>query len=1020
MKMKLNKLKNNNNNNFYQIFPFYIIFSYLIIVNTNVVLSLTTSPRHSHGNALVGSNLYILGGNNSNEAFYVDLSSSFDVNSPPWITLPTIGGKSERSSISTGGQDLKTIYVIGGYQYTSNYRSNIGSSNNLVYTFDTSYGSYGSWDSVTDSSLVRRSRAYSVVDSYGYIYIFGGSDSSIRMDNMSIFDSIENSVNEISFTNGPAPRPDYTATLFDNYIVYIGGVEGILTSSSSSKLVDINAILVFDTSSSTWNTFQATGPDIGSRMGHTATLGSDGKIFVYGGITLSSLNPIVYFAVLDITSLPYQWSTPELKDENNGPPDQCTLSYNTATFYNKHLFLAFGNISSSIYDTTTSSRLYVMNTENYSWVSSYPQKKSKAPLIGGILGALFALIRILIFLCWKRRQKSKAPLIGGILGALFALIGILIFIYWKRRQRQKNEKSESIENIGVVDVHANEVIESSPPTQPFNRPSSIKNLTSEEHRDDIIILSESVVYPEKNIDKYNLEDFNNSPVPPLDPSITSPYNTSDAPAISNTTDVPPPIVYNTTDAATAAAILSSTATAAAILSLARIPSSAGIPSSTVILSSKSTAIPSSTAILSSSAATAIPSLATAISKSSMIIININYHVHVYCNNIIEKFNPGKCSKCHQDNTGKIWCHPCNSKQFQNELGKWTSGDREIDSFIQQIQLNANKFQEIIEWIPFDRLENVTYLAKGGFGTVYKATWLDGFIKFGKQDVWYRNGEQSVCLKRLGNSTTKNDFLQEIKNQLKFRGKNSIAIYGTTKNPTENEYMIVMNYAKYGSLREVLNNEFKKLTWWRKSFILSSIANGLKNIHEMGLIHKDFHSVFGIIPYMAPETLSRGEYTQASDIYSFGMVMLEVLTSYPYPPFYNIPHDANLVMKICDGHKPEIKCEIPQTLKEIMEKCWNFESFNRPTAEELRFQLFKFCYNDKNGEIRKQVRKQIKAANKSNKNFIQYDPNVMHPEAIYTSRHLPFLKSKKFETHVTKQWDFVIPDIIIEENEIREN
>ncbi|RHZ79940.1 hypothetical protein Glove_140g31 [Diversispora epigaea] len=249
----------------------------------------------------------------------------------------------------------------------------------------------------------------------------------------------------------------------------------------------------------------------------------------------------------------------------------------------------------------------------------------------------------------------------------------------------------------------------------------------------------------------------------------------------------------------------------------------------------------------------------------------------------------------------------------------------------------------------------------------------------------------------------------------FRGKNSIAIYGITENPTKNEYMVVIDYAKHGSLRKVLNNKFKKLIWSNKLVILLTIVNGLKNIHEIGLMHKDFHSendpekIYGVIPFMAPETLSRGEYTQASDIYSYGMVMLEVLTS--YPPYYNIPHDANLVMKICKGHKPEIKCEIPQFLKKIMEKCWNFEQNNRSTAEELRSQLQKFKSNIHDDEIRKQV----EAADESNKNFILYNPNKMHPEAIYTSRHLTFLKPKKFEdnTHDTKQWDLVIPNNINE-------
>ncbi|RHZ84294.1 hypothetical protein Glove_84g23 [Diversispora epigaea] len=102
----------------------------------------------------------------------------------------------------------------------------------------------------------------------------------------------------------------------------------------------------------------------------------------------------------------------------------------------------------------------------------------------------------------------------------------------------------------------------------------------------------------------------------------------------------------------------------------------------------------------------------------------------------------------------------------------------------------------------------------------------------------------------------------------------------------------------------------------------------------------------------------------------------------------------------------------------MEKCWNFEPLNRPTAEELKSKIKEYISDD--DEIRKQVNKQINVANKSNKNFIRYDPNVNHSEAICTSRHLPFVNQKKLERHNTKQWDFVIPDDIIEENEIQEN
>ncbi|RHZ73891.1 hypothetical protein Glove_228g54 [Diversispora epigaea] len=246
-------------------------------------------------------------------------------------------------------------------------------------------------------------------------------------------------------------------------------------------------------------------------------------------------------------------------------------------------------------------------------------------------------------------------------------------------------------------------------------------------------------------------------------------------------------------------------------------------------------------------------------------------------------------------------------------------------------------------------------------------------------------------------------------------------------------MMVMQYARYGSLRKMLNNNFNELTWKNKIENLYYIALGLVKIHETGLMHKDLHSgnivngtktssyitdfglckpvtendpekIYGVIPYMAPETLNRREYTQASDIYSFGMIMYEVFTS--YPPYYNIPHDKKLVISICNGHKPEIMCEIPQLLKYLMEKCWDTDPSNRPKAIVLKFLLNSYTIDS---EIIKQIEK-ADEANKLNKNFIQYNPEITHPQAIYTSRHLPFLKSKKAE-HDTKQWDLKIPENI---------
>jgi hypothetical protein len=126
---------------------------------------------------------------------------------------------------------------------------------------------------------------------------------------------------------------------------------------------------------------------------------------------------------------------------------------------------------------------------------------------------------------------------------------------------------------------------------------------------------------------------------------------------------------------------------------------------------------------------------------------------------------GLCKECSQPNTGSLWCRSCNSKHFQQDFNKWTSGNKEIDEFIQSFQLNATCEEEVLEWIPYEKFEDIKYLAKGGFGTVYKATWNDGHIYYWNtdQNKWHRYGIY-VALKCLNNSQNlTTDFLQEVCN-----------------------------------------------------------------------------------------------------------------------------------------------------------------------------------------------------------------------------------------------------------------
>ncbi|CAB5185643.1 unnamed protein product [Rhizophagus irregularis] len=73
-----------------------------------------------------------------------------------------------------------------------------------------------------------------------------------------------------------------------------------------------------------------------------------------------------------------------------------------------------------------------------------------------------------------------------------------------------------------------------------------------------------------------------------------------------------------------------------------------------------------------------------------------------------------------------------------------------------------------KWIEYDKFEDVEYLAKGGFGTTFKAVWKDGPISGCDYDnnQWERNGKTKVALKCLHNSQDITaDFLKEIESNI---------------------------------------------------------------------------------------------------------------------------------------------------------------------------------------------------------------------------------------------------------------
>src|SRR5438045_3742752 len=143
------------------------------------------------------------------------------------------------------------------------------------------------------------------------------------------------------------------------------------------------------------------------------------------------------------------------------------------------------------------------------------------------------------------------------------------------------------------------------------------------------------------------------------------------------------------------------------------------------------------------------------------------------------------------------------------------------------------------------------------------------------------------------------------------------------------------------------------------------------------------NIYGVMHYVAPEVLLGKPYTQAADIYSFGMVMYFVATE--RQPFADRAHDHDLALSICNGIRPEItEKDAPKCYIDLVKKCWDPDPNNRPNVTEIKKSIKSFINSD--DEVKKQF-EEIYEYRRANLLAIGNNRTTTHPQAIYTSRLL---------------------------------
>ncbi|CAB5187999.1 unnamed protein product [Rhizophagus irregularis] len=304
------------------------------------------------------------------------------------------------------------------------------------------------------------------------------------------------------------------------------------------------------------------------------------------------------------------------------------------------------------------------------------------------------------------------------------------------------------------------------------------------------------------------------------------------------------------------------------------------------------------------------------------------------------------------------------KTIKSILGIWTTGNDEIDEIIKETQRTASKHRKPWKWIPFDKFEDVKFLAKGGYGSVFSAWCTD-------RDVFGR-----VALKSFEYSENfSKEYLQRLRALAKFEHENprTDMVHGnlhpgnilqtTINNPTEKNYITTNNSTKiypmpqtWSSLSDLglcgpASNDPRKILSEKDDFVDEpDTIDDDDFFKEFYLQEKqDFFTsyitssrrgstyekpkLYGVLPYVAPEVLRGQKYTRAADVYAFGFIIYEVFTG--YPPYHDVPHDLKLAKKICSGHRPPItSSDIPPRIMKLISSCWDSRPEERPSALEL--------------------------------------------------------------------------------------